>query len=141
MTTVIINDKEYELTNEPTHGVVRKVRRKQKELMISLIEKHSDIIKPTMALDEAIGIILKEKPEDMREYTLETEEFESIATISLATGYMFTYKDFDDCSEKEFWNIYDKCVEVLGGNVTDFFARYEKSITSQTNTKNLKHER
>ncbi|AGK61512.1 hypothetical protein Asulf_01534 [Archaeoglobus sulfaticallidus PM70-1] len=131
---VTVGGKEIELDSEPKHGVVRELRRQRNRIIMYLLTEAKDllekgVLKENMKLEEAIEVVSKMKPDLLSEFTQMQEEFEYMATISLATNRVWTTEELDELSESEFWELYEKCKEVIGGSAEDFFKRYENNIS------------
>jgi len=134
MQTIEINGKEYELTDNPTHGIVRDIKKFQKKLSMGFLLKYKDTIasfKPNTPIQEAMVQIAEIDPEGMAEYNEDMEDFFEISIISLATGKLWKREDFYNMKEKEFKSILDSCKEVVGSDAEGFFGI---SITSSPQT-------
>jgi hypothetical protein len=123
MPSVTIKGKEYELVGEPSHGIARDVRRKQKSISVGfLLTFRNDMqdIK-NKSVEEAMAYLGEKYPHKMLEYQHEMEDFLEIATISLATNVKWREEDFSDILESDFKAILGVCQKHLGGSATDFF--------------------
>jgi len=121
MSTVVICGKEYELTNEPIHGVVRALKDKQKSITFEFLFKNRDIMDEKMGVEKAVEVIAIQRPTVFAEYDSALADFDLIGTISLATGHLFTNEELYNAKEKELTAIYEKCCEVLGGGGMKYF--------------------
>ena len=54
MVNVIINNETYELTDEPYHGIVRKVRKMQKAMLIDFLSRFKDELDDSMKIEDAL---------------------------------------------------------------------------------------
>lgn len=120
MSSVIMNGVVYDLTNEPSHGVVRGVRKMQKEISIGLIKNHRAKFTSSTNVEEALQQIFDENPTEVATFTDANEEFSIVGTISLATNMLWTPDSLGVISNKEVTAAFEKCKEVLGGDVTTF---------------------
>lgn len=136
MTQIIINGEKYELAANPTHGAVRAVRHAQRSLLSELLIKYKDVVKfdPNQSIDSALAAILAYNPDELVNIRDRDEESNVIATISLAVGKVFSYEDFGSCTEKEYWDIFEKCKQALGGDSAYFFERYGGNSSSKTSS-------
>ena len=135
-----VRGEEIELVSEPRHGVVRELRKQRNRMVIKLLSEAKDlfeqgILKENMKIEDAIEVIGKMKPELLSDFTQMQEEFDFIATISLATNRVWRIEELDELTESEFWELYERCKEAIGGTAEDFFARYERSISLKVNQK------
>lgn len=124
MQTVTIKGKEYELTEEPTHGVVRDIRKKQKRTSIAFLLKYKDVLDalgPNVSIQDAMIKVAEKDAEGMSDYNEKMEEFLEISIISLATGKVWTPEDFDDIKESEFNQILLTCRNAIGSDAAGFF--------------------
>jgi hypothetical protein len=122
-----INGEKIELVNEPRHGIVRQLRLRRRKMLAKILNTKD--IKPEMSIEEAISTLIEKDPEKMMEFAAMQEEFNLFATICLATNRMWEMEDFDNLSESEFWHLYERCKDALGGTAEDFFEKYESSIS------------
>jgi hypothetical protein len=120
MSSVIMNGVAYELTNEPSHGVVRGVKKMQKEISIGLIKNHRKKFTSDTSVENALQQIFDEDPSEVANFTDANEEFVIIGTISLATNTLWTTDMLGAVPEKEVMAAFEKCKTVLGGEVTTF---------------------
>jgi len=95
MVNVIINNETYELTDEPYHGIVRKVRKMQKAMLIDFLSRFKDELDNNMKIEDALAMIANKHPDEIIEYSEREEDFIIVSTISLATNKMWTIEDFD----------------------------------------------
>jgi hypothetical protein len=133
MAEITINGKTYELTANPSHGAVRAVRHAQRSLMSELLKKYKDVVKfdPNQSIDSALTAILAYNPEELVNIKDRDEESNAIATISLAAGHLFSYEDLGSGSESEYWETFEQCKAVLGGDSNDFFGRYSGNTSTK----------
>ncbi len=133
---VTINGKEYPLTSNPSHGVVREVKASHRIFLSELLKKYSDKVKidPNQSIDAALGAIIAYNPDELITIRMREDEIVPITTISLATGHIFRYEDFQDVGEREYRDLYARCREALGGDSKDFFLPYVGSSSSTTNS-------
>lgn len=134
MTQTTINGENYTLTANPSHGVVRAVRHAQRSLLSELLKKYKDVIKldPNQSIDSAVSAIVMHNPDELILIRDKDEESNAIATISLACGRQFSYDEFGELSENEYWENFEKCKAILGGDSTDFFSRYDGRSSLRT---------
>jgi hypothetical protein len=130
MTSVVVNGVVYELTNEPIHGIVRAMKERQKQITIKFLSQNKEIL-PTdkMKIDDAMMLLVKERPMEMADYSSEIEELDRIGTISLATGHLFTEEDFFNVKESDLESVYDECSKALGGGMISFFERSRQNTS------------
>jgi len=136
MSSIVVNKVAYELTNEPKHGVVRRIRKERQNSIKEFLSLFTDgfDIEPSKAeteeqkkldmsanLDKEISRLLKEHPNEAVEFGESEAEFNIRATISLTANHYFVEEDFDEMTEKEITETFEKCKEVLGGDVNHFF--------------------
>jgi uncharacterized protein YeeX (DUF496 family) len=136
MVNVIINNETYELTDEPYHGIVRKVRKMQKAMLIDLLSRFKDELDDSMKIEDALAMIANKHPDEIIEYSEREEDFIVITTISLATNKMWTIEDFDTVPIGEMDKIFQQCKDILGGDVNRFFRGY--ATNTQEAPKELK---
>jgi hypothetical protein len=139
MSEIIICGSTYTLTNEPKHGVVRKVKAERQESLKTFLSLYEGEITKDMDIDDAISKMVKNHPEETIEFGEKQIDFDRRSTISLACNYYFTDESFDEFTESEIDDIYDKCIEALGGDSGDFFERLESK--SNRNTKGKRQEK
>lgn len=140
MQTVTINGKEYELTNDPVHGIVRDIRKHQKKLSMGFLIKYKETLaafKPNTPIQDAMMQIAEIDPEGMAEYNEDMEDFLEISIISLATGKLWKREDFYTIKDKEFRRILDLCKEVVGSDAEGFFGVSTTSSPQIENEKTL----
>lgn len=136
MQNVTINGKEYELTNEPVHGIVRDIRKKQKQLSVIFVMKYKDVIEglgSKATVQEAMVKIAEYDPEGMSDFNDKMEEFIEISTISLATGKLWMPEDFYNIKEENFRNILLECQKAIGGGAANFFGVSTSSSQQMVN--------
>ena len=95
MVNVIINNETYELSDEPYHGIVRKIRKMQKAMLIELLSRFKDELDDSMKIEDALVMIANKHPDEIIEYSEREEDFIIVTTISLATNKMWNIEDFD----------------------------------------------
>lgn len=122
MSEIVICGKSYELTNEPKHGIVRKIRKERQSGIKKFMVMFKDGIDMNGDVDKEVQRLMKEHPNEAVDFGIEEAEFLARATISLATNHYFGEEDFDDLTEKQIETIFNTCKESLGGDVNDFFA-------------------
>jgi len=132
MVNVVICGTKYELTKEPKHGVVRKIRLKEREVYKTIFSKFKDKINLNDEIDVAIMKIMRENPAEMIAYNELQEDNNLVNTISLATGNLFTVDDFDEMTEVELEEVFETCREFLEGDSKDFSEDSVSSIQHQT---------
>jgi hypothetical protein len=124
MDTVTIKGKEYKITDEPIHGIVRDIRRKQKKLSVAFIMKYKDTIEAlgkNASVQEAMTKIAEIDPEGLSDYNDKMEEFIEVSVISLATGKLWIPEDFFDVKDSEFQEILIACQKTVGSDAAGFF--------------------
>ena len=65
MVNVIINNETYELSDEPYHGIVRKVRKMQKGMLIELLSRFKDELNDSMKIEDALAMIANKHPDEI----------------------------------------------------------------------------
>ena len=121
-----INGEKYNLTDNPKHGVIKRIKSRQNQLIVVFFEKHKDEVDEIMkndmdaSVDSIMQSILLTNPSEMTRYAETCEELNIIATISLATNRIWTDDELDELGEKDLKNIYDKCSKAIGGGYSDF---------------------
>lgn len=119
--TIVIAGKEYELFDEPSHGVVRAIKKMQREIVVTFINKHKEMVNNDREkVNAALMKILDENPAELAAYEDINAEFESLATISFATNIVWSFKKLENLSEKDFKALLDKSTEIIGGDFTVF---------------------
>jgi len=142
MSLIVVNGKSYELTDEPKHGVVRKVRKERNEAIkgfLSLFTGGMDLEIPKQvkgedpekeeqaklqlnaSVDKELNRLMKDHPQEAIEFGNSQMELNIRSTISLACNHFFAEDDLDELTEKQIEEAYAKCMEVLGGDVEAFF--------------------
>lgn len=138
MVNIIINNETYELSDEPYHGIVRKVRKMQKAMLIDLLSRFKDELNDSMKIEDALAMIANKHPDEIIEYSEREEDFIIVTTISLATNKMWTIEDFDTVPIGEMDKIFQQCKDVLGGDVNRFFRGYAMNIQEAPKEPKLK---
>ncbi len=133
MSEIVICDVTYELTDEPKHGVVRKVRKDRQNSLKSFLSQFRDELDMNGDIDKELQKIMASHPSEAIEFGYSEMEFKNRATISLALNHYFGEEDFDELSESEIEDIYSKCEEKLGGDVDHFFGELEKRSNRKSN--------
>ena len=136
MVNVIINNETYELTDEPYHGIVHKVRKMQRAMLIDFLSRFKDELDDSMKIEDALAMIANKHPDEIIEYSEREEDFIIVATISLATNKMWSIEDFDNIPIGKMDKIFQQCKDVLGGDVNRFFRGY--AMNTQEAPKELK---
>ena len=127
MVIVTINKEKYTLTDNPSRKVVRTIKQRQRSMLMKFIQNFKDEIDElkkqdtSFALDDAINYLMTAHPIEFGEYTTEEEDFADIAAISIATNKLWDVSEFDDIGFKDYEEMQDKCLEILGGDVNRFF--------------------
>lgn len=122
MSSIVVNKIAYELTKEPKHGVVRKIRKERQESIRNFLALFKDGLNTNADLDKEIERLVKEHPSEAVEFGESEAEFNIRATISLATSHYFAEEDFDEMTEAEIQECYEKAKKIIGGDVNAFFA-------------------
>lgn len=128
MVAISINNETYELSDEPYHGIVRKVRKMQKAMLIELLSRFKDELNDSMKIEDALAMIANKHPDEIIEYSEREEDFIVVTTISLATNKMWNIEDFDTVPIGKMDKIFQQCKDVLGGDVNRFFRGYATNI-------------
>jgi len=124
--TVTIEGEKCALTDNPKHGIIKKIKNKQNQLIVVFFEKHKEEVDKFMkknddaSVDSIMQALLIANPSEMVNYSETCEDLDILATISLATNRLWSEDEINDLSEKDLKNIYDKCYNVLGGRYADF---------------------
>lgn len=122
MSSIVVHKIAYELTKEPKHGVVRKIRKERQNSIKEFLALFADGLNQNADIDKEIERLVKEHPSEAVEFGDIEAEFNVRSTISLAASHYFAEEDFDEMTEKEIQECYEKAKEVLGGDVNAFFA-------------------
>ena len=133
MSEIVICDVTYEPTDEPKHGVVRKVRKDRQNSLKNFLSQFKDELDMNGDVDKELQKIMAAHPSEAIEFGYSEMEFKTRATISLALNHYFGEEDFDDLTESEIEDIYIKCEEKLGGDVDYFFEQSEKRSNQKSN--------
>lgn len=133
MSEIVICDVTYELTDEPKHGVVRKVRNERQSSLKHFLSQFKDELDMNGDIDKELQKIMSAHPSEAIEFGYSEMEFKNRATISLALNHYFGEEDFDNLTETEIEDIYFKCEETLGGDVDHFFGELEKKSNRKSN--------
>ena len=133
--TFVICNKSYELTKEPKHGVVRKVRKERQVSLKNFILMFKDEVDFNGDLEKELQNIMKTHPSEAIEFGYSEMDFKQRSTISLALNNYFGEEDFDDLTDEEIEDIYNKCHEHLGGDADDFFNRLESKSNQNQSVK------
>ena len=152
MANIEISGQIYELGNEPTHGVIKKIKRKKQAFLVELLKNgnnetmikevsekvkdgNTDKEELVQGIEkELLSKVMNENPELLTKLTEFNEDFEDIATISIATNHIFDSEDLDDLTESEFQTILEKCKKSIGGSASDFLDNLEMNISSKKKT-------
>lgn len=118
--SIVLNGIMYELSDNPSHGVIRLVKNMNKQLSISLIKRHREMFNTDTPVQDALQKIFEENPEEFSEYTDATEEFEMLGTLSLATNKVWTSEGIAIIPEKDLKEALTKCNDILGGPIYNF---------------------
>lgn len=132
---------------DPLHKDVKKVRKLQKKIFFNLLnlsEISEEDKKKTV--EEFIAEKIAKDPRKLAELQDELEEFNYVATIILATG--LEPEKIESLNEEQFWEVYEKSKEALGGKTAeDFLDRYRgvsslmlKTASSELQTLSSKTE-
>lgn len=133
MSEIVICGKSYNLTNEPKHGIVRRIRKERQTSLKAFLSQFKDELDMNGNLDKEIQKIMTAHPSEAIEFGYSEMEFKSRATISLALSNYFGEEDFDELTESEIDDIYAQCEETLGGDVDHFFEELEKKSNQKSN--------
>jgi hypothetical protein len=139
MQTVTIKGKEYELTDEPTHGVVRDIKKKQKRLSINFLMKYRQILDSlgqNVSIQDAMVKIAEHDPDGMSDYNEKMEDFLEVSIVSLAVGKVFVPDDFYDMKESEYNALITLCREHIGSDAAGFFGLSTMSSPQPENVQN-----
>ncbi|HPC12999.1 MAG TPA: hypothetical protein PLN36_01370 [Bacteroidales bacterium] len=124
MQTVTIKGKEYELTEEPLHGVVRDIRKKQKKISVNFLMKYKKTLEElgeNVSIQDAMVAIAEIDPDGMSDYNEKMEDFLEVSVVSLATGKVWVPEDFYELKESEYVSLLKTCREHIGSDATGFF--------------------
>ena len=133
MAKIVINGEAFEPTNDPSHGIVRQLRRMQKNQTAELLNRYRGEMKfdPGETIDIAIQRVVVAHPEEMTNLAMRNEEFNLIATISMAIGKVIAFEDLETIKENELNQIFEECVKILGGDANHFFSKYGRATSSK----------
>lgn len=123
MQTVTIKGKEYELTEEPLHGVVRDIRKKQKKISVNFLMKYKKTLEElgeNVSIQDAMVAIAEIDPDGMSDYNEKMEDFLEVSVVSLATGKVWVPEDFYELKESEYVSLLKTCREHIGSDATGF---------------------
>ena len=144
MSEVVICSKSYVLTNEPKHGVVRRVNKESKASLIKFFtifgadevltgaakeiakNKEAGIVDVNKDIESQLNVLMQKYPVEATEFGFDQQEALVRHTISLATNNYFDETAFDDMTEVEIEDVFLKCKECLGGDSTSFLETYLK---------------
>lgn len=118
--SIVLNGIMYELSDNPSHGVIRAVKNMNKQLSVSLIKRHREMFSADTPVQDALQKIFEENPEEFSEYTDATEEFEILGMLSLATNKTWTSEGIAVVPEKDLKDALEKCKNILGGPIYSF---------------------
>lgn len=116
-----------DFTNNPKHGIVREVRNLIGDGASSLISLFSNEVKSLIDEDkefdinDALAYVMKEHPDEFLEFSRKEEDNNLIAVISLATNKIWRIEELDEMAYDEVEALYDKSLEMIGGDVNRFF--------------------
>ena len=130
----------FKLSSRPKHKDVKAIRNILTGWLLDRIDLSEIKGSKSISLEDALQKVILSDPR----MALEVEDIESTLlsdqTIILATG--LSYKELttvkDDMYEDEYIELFDKCVEVLGGDANSFFVRYGSKSTSRSTKKSKK---
>ena len=120
MSSIIVKGIAYELTDNPDHGIVRDVRKSNKEATNKFVRKYRKDLKPGMTVPEALQAIFDKHPEEIIEFDDVGEQCIVASTISLATNKVWSFDMIDAAPYKEIKAAFEKAKETLGGDATTF---------------------
>ena len=124
--TATIEGEKFNLTDNPKHGIVKKIKNKQNQLIVIFFENHRDEVDEIVKKDKDASVdsimqnLLVANPAEMVAYSETCEDLNIIATISLATNRLWTDDEINDMTSKDLKSTYEKCAKALGGGYTDF---------------------
>ena len=128
---------EIEFTNNPRHGIVRQIRNLKDSSITNFLRVFSDEISELRENDkkfdteDALMYLMAEHPDEFLEFTKDEENNELIIAISLATNRMWKIEELDEYSFDEVEMLYDKSLEILGGDVNRFFKKSRLNIPQE----------
>jgi hypothetical protein len=114
--------------------MVRAVRNSQRQIVSELLKKYKDALHfdGNQSIESAMGAIIAHNPDELVAFQNRQDEFNFVATVSLATGHLFRYEDFEDITEKEYKDLFGACKNALGGDSNDFFSGSAAPTSSKT---------
>jgi len=132
-----VGDQVFKLSSRPKHKAVKEIRNILTGWLLDRIDLSELKGSKSMSLEDALQKVILSDPR----MALEVEDIESTLlvdqTIILSTG--LSYKELsavkDEMYEDEYMDLFDKCVEVLGGDANSFFGRYDSKSTSRSTKK------
>lgn len=133
--TVTINDEKFNISNKPSHGVVRKIKQEQTRILSKFLTAHKADVEMFIkenkdaSIETAIEQIVVNNPDEALNYSIINEDFELIAAISLATNKMWAIDDFEDIEYNELIKIHEKCNDVIGGGYGSFLKNSQNILT------------
>jgi len=131
-------------TNNPTHGVVRKIRGLKDANMTKFIGAFADEIgvltndNKKFDIEDALVFLMAAHPDEFMEFSNSEENIELLSVISLATNKIWNIEELDTYSFDEVDSLYEKSLEVLGGDVTRFFKKSRLNIQQEIPKKTKK---
>ena len=137
---VTVGKQVIELNSRPKHRAVKAVQNVLTDFVLSKMEITKEMIDSPESIDGAVQTAMTTDPEMMSqinelETTLLTDQ-----TIMLASG--LTHSELraiiDEAYEDEYRELYEKSVEVLGGDANSFFCIYEQNTSSEAPRKRRK---
>jgi hypothetical protein len=123
---ITINDEKYTLVDSPKHKIVKKIKSEQNKLVSCLFIQHKDTIEEyrkenkDATIEDIVGYLYTVNPDEVIQYNESCEDLAITSVISLATNKIWVADEFDDLTEKELMDIYNKCETAIGGNLQDF---------------------
>jgi len=133
--SIVICDKSYDLTKEPRHGVVRRIRKERQMSLRSFLEMFQGEVDFNGDIETELKKVMTSHPKEAMEFGYSEIDFRERATISLALNHYFEEEDFDDLTEKELDDIRTQCEKHLGGDVDHFLGLSDSKSNQNQNVK------
>jgi len=104
-------------------GIVRKVRKMQKQCLLIFYPGSRMNVDNNMKIEDALAMIANKHPDEIIEYSEREEDSSLLLRLSLATNKMWNIEDFDTVPIGEMDKIFQQCKDVLGWRCEPFFQR------------------
>ena len=129
--------KDIEFTDNPKHGIVRKVRKLKDANVTMFISSFPEELEELTGknskfdIEDAIVHLMTTHPEEFAEFQEAEENSDMLSAISLATNKIWSIEDLDEYSFDDVTELYDKSLEMLGGSTNRFFKKSQSNIPEE----------